>query len=117
MELLLRWWIGLGSALGIVLFLLVLTVGRGLGSAYQSGARGERLEAVVLTVMIPALLVMMLVGALRPDWRPLLHVTSAMALVGAGGCVMLLRTNPGEAAMYLSLLGSWLGLYAMRMTA
>ena len=110
---LLRWLIGVGCVLGLLMLVLILFVGKGF-DVYRSGAGGEDVSRAVVTVGVPALLVAMFVTVLGAGGRWLLHVTAvavAAALAGVGGSVI--RTNPGEGGLYAGFLILWLIYYAL----
>lgn len=109
--LLLRWIIGASCVAALGLFGLVLIVGKGIRSAYQSGAgTGEFLRAVAVYA-IPFLLAAMLASVLRPESTRLLHVVAAAVALGMLGCIAVMREAPGEGGLYLGFLGLWMIYY------
>jgi hypothetical protein len=66
MLLFLRWLIGIASAAGLIVFVLIVTVGKGIGSAYQSGAGGENVTRTAATFGIPILLAAILASVFVP---------------------------------------------------
>jgi len=111
--LILRWLLGIGLALALTVFVLILTVGKGIGSAYQSGASSEDLVRTLLTLAIPALLAAMLLSVFLPNARAYLHVVAAGVVLAMAGCASLLKSNSGEAALYLSGFGLWALYYGV----
>lgn len=108
---LLRWLVGAGCVLGLTLFGLVLLVGKGF-DAFRSGAASEDLFKTALTIGVPALLVAMLLTVAGVGGRWFLHATAAgvsAALAGVAWAVM--RTNPGEGALYDAFFALWLVHY------
>ncbi|MEP7363976.1 MAG: hypothetical protein ABI972_12030 [Acidobacteriota bacterium] len=108
----LRWLVGIGCVLGLLMFGLILVVGKGF-DGFRSGAGSEDLLRGVLTVGIPVLLVAMLVTVVGAGGRVLLHTTAvgvAAALAGVAWSVM--RTNPGEGGLYAGFFVLWLVYYA-----
>lgn len=112
MTLVLRWVLGIGALLGLAVYVLISVVGKGIASSYRSGSAGENLERLAATVGIPLLLALMLVSVVQPAWRPVLHLTAVCAAAALAGCLLLGRTNPGEASVYGSFLVLWLIFYA-----
>jgi hypothetical protein len=108
--LVLRWLIGVGCAVALALFLLILVVGKGLRSAYQSGAGTLDVVRDTAVAGIPLLLIAMLVSVFLPNSRAYLHVVAAGVLLAMAGCAMMVPESPGEGLLYLSFFGLW-GIY------
>lgn len=116
--LLLRWAIGVGCVVALGLFVLILVVGKGLASAYRSGAATENFLRDALPVAIAGLLCLMLGSVVSPQTRWLAHVTAAaVALAAAGVLWSAARTNPGEATIYVGFLALWGLYYALTLRA
>jgi hypothetical protein len=109
----LRWAVRLSSALALTVFLLIHTVGKGLASAYGSGS--EDILRASAALAIPILLGAMLGSTLLPNARAFLHVIAAVVIVAVAGCLTLLRSNPGEAMIYIGFFVVWLCYYAALM--
>jgi hypothetical protein len=105
----------MGSALALLLFIAILMIGKGLASAYQSGASSEDLIRAAAPWGIALLLCGMLATALVPNARPLLHLVAAFVVLAVGGCTFLLRTHPGEAILYITFFATWLLYYGLLM--
>jgi hypothetical protein len=112
---LLRWSVGISSALALALFVLILTIGRGLGSAYRSGTGKEDFFRATAPLAIAMLLGGMLASAFLPKSRAFLHVIAACVIVAIAGCMTLLRSNTGEAMLYIGFFAVWLCYYAALM--
>ena len=110
--LLLRWLIGLLSAMALAVFALILVVGKGF-EIYRSGAASVDIARVAAVVGAPLLLAAMLVSVFTPGARLFLHLTAAAVLLACAGCVWIIRTNPGEGTLYLCFFGLWLLYYAL----
>jgi hypothetical protein len=109
----LRWAVGLSSALALAVFLLILTVGKGLASAYGNGS--EDILRASAALAIPVLLAAMLATTFLPNARAFLHVIAAVVIVAVTACLTLLRRNPGEAMIYIGFFAVWLCYYAALM--
>lgn len=109
----LRWTIGIASTLALVLFLLVLTVGKGLGSSYQSGAATEDFARSALPVAIPLLIGGMLATAIFPNASMLMHGVAVLTVAGLAGCMLVMREHPGEGGLYAGFLAVWLIYYGL----
>lgn len=111
---LLRWLLGIGCALGLALFALILLVGKGF-EGFRSGAGSDNAAQAALTIGIPALLLAMLVTVAGFGGKGLLHATAAAVLLAIAAVVWaVIRTNPGEGCLYAGFLALYLLFYAMR---
>jgi hypothetical protein len=110
----LRWVIGLGCAGALGVFALILVVGRGF-SAFRSADTGR--SGSLLVVALPALLTAMLISVFLPGARPLLHLVAVGVAAAAAGCLWVVRTHPGEGALYLGFLSLWLLYYGLAVRA
>lgn len=110
--LLLRWLIGVLSALALAGFLLILTIGKGF-EGYRSGAGSENFLRLAAIVGAPLLLTAMLASVFLPGSRIFLHMVAAGVAFAGVLCVSIIRTNPGEGMLYLSFLGLWVLYYAL----
>ena len=108
MEMLLRWTIGLGATAGLAMFALIMLVGRGIAMSYRAGSGVEDLSRDLLTAGIPLLLILMIVGVLRPDWRMVQYFAGTLAALALVGCFWVMQTNPGEGILYSGFLILWL---------
>ena len=108
----LRWILGLASALGLAIFLLILTVGKGF-DAFRSASVGDHPWRDAATLAIPALLVGMLATVLAPGWRPLAHVVAVGVVAAVIGCLTMVSEHPGEGGLYLTVLTLWLLYYLL----
>lgn len=112
---LLRWLLGIGCALGLALFALILLVGKGF-EAFRGGAGSDDAAQAALTLGIPALLLAMLVTVAGFGGKGLLHATAAAVLLAIAAVVWaIIRTNPGEGCLYAGFLALYLLFYALRM--
>lgn len=109
----LRWVIGIGCVLGLLLFGLILVVGKGF-EVFRSGSGREDLVRDGLTLGIPALLIAMLLTVTGVGGRTLLHVTAVGVVAAVAGVAWaIMRTHPGEGGLYAGFLVLWLIYYAM----
>lgn len=108
----LRWLVGISSALALVFFVFILIVGKGLRSAYQSGAGAAHILRDTATFAIPFLLAAMLASAFVPRARGFLHAVAIGVTAAIAGCVVIMLKNPGEGAIYLCFFGLWMLYYA-----
>jgi len=113
MLLFLRWSTGIASAAALIVFALIVTVGKGLGSSYQSGASGENLARVAATFGAPVLLAAMLVSVFVPQSRSFLHIVAVFVIAAAMGCATLIPSHPGEAFLYISFFCLWVLYYGL----
>src|SRR4051812_10521503 len=104
---LLRWLIGISSAISLAVFVVIVTVGKGLGSAYQSGAPGENAARVAANIGLPLLLCAMLASVFFPNARAFLHGVAFFVALAIVGCVALFKSNPGEATLYTGFFLLW----------
>src|SRR3954447_15198270 len=117
MLLFLRWSVGIASAAALIVFVLIVTVGKGLGSPYQSGASGENLARAAATFGLPVLLAMMLGSVFVPHSRSFLHLVAFFVIAAALGCGTLIPSHPGEAFLYIGFFGMWIVYYALAVWA
>ncbi|QOY88051.1 hypothetical protein [Paludibaculum fermentans] len=113
MILFLRWVVGLASAIALVGFALVLTVGKGLELTYRSGAGAASLVRDLMTAGVPVLLLAMLVSVFLPQERTFLCVVAVLVAAAMAGCLTILATNPGEGSLYLGFFGLWALYFGM----
>jgi len=111
---LLRWLLGIGCALGLALFALILLVGKGF-EGFRSGAGSDNASQAALTIGVPAMLLAMLVTVAGFGGKGLLHATAVAAVlaIAAIGWAVI-RTNPGEGCLYAGFLALYLLFYALR---
>jgi hypothetical protein len=111
--LLLRWMIGIGCAIALAFFTLVMVVGKGMRSAYQSGASTTDVLRESAIYGVPVLLIAMLVSVFMPQARGYLHVVAAGVVLAVIGCGFIIADAPGEGAVYLSFFALWLLYYGL----
>jgi len=117
MLLFLRWAIGIASTAALIVYLLIVTVGKGFGSSYQSGASGENLARSSAIVGIPILLAAMFGSAFVPHSRSFLHGLALFVIAAAVGCATLIPAHPGEASLYIGFFGLWVLYYGLAVWA
>jgi hypothetical protein len=113
MIVVLRWVIGAGCVLALAIFALLMIVGSGIRSAYQSGAGTFDLVRTVLPWLIPLLLIGMLVTAVSPRPRGLMHVVAIGVALAVAGCGVVMMKNFGEGSAYAGFFVLYLIYYWM----
>ena len=109
---LLRWLIGILSALALGVFALIVIVGKGF-AVYRSGAGSEDMARLAVVVGPSLLLAAMLVSVFVPGASTFLHEVAAGVVLACAACVWIIRTNPGEGMLSLCFFGLWLLYYAL----
>jgi len=107
----LRWMVGIGCALALAFFVFIMIVGKGLRSAYQSGAAVTDVVRTAAIYAIPFLLGAMLVAVFVPHARGFLHAVAVAVAMAMVGCITIMFQNPGEGFVYLCFFGLWMLYY------
>src|SRR3954468_12222422 len=101
MLLFLRWSIGIASSAALAVFVLIVTIGKGFGSSFQSGAASENVARAAATIGLPVLLAAMLGSVFVPQSRLFLHALAMFVIAAGIGSATLLPSHPGEALLYV----------------
>ena len=110
----LRWIIGILSAGALVLFALILIVGKGLADAYRAGSGSIDFLRSTLPFALGLLLVGMLASAIAPGARMLLHAVAVGVVLSVVGCLFAVVPNhPGEGMLYVAFFSLWLIYYVL----
>jgi hypothetical protein len=110
---LLRWITGISCALALAGFLFIMMVGKGLRSAYQSGAGVTDVVRSFGIYAIPLLIVAMLVAVFVPHARGYLHTVAVGVAAAMLGCIVIMMERPAEGGIYLCFFGLWMMYYAV----
>lgn len=110
MLIVLRIAVGVLSAIGLAGFALIVVVGKGLRSAYRSGAGSSDLMADAALVAIPLLLLAILASVFTPQARRFLHGLAVAVTLAAIYLATQVPDYPGEMAVYLGYFALW-GVY------
>jgi hypothetical protein len=107
----LRWILGIACSLALAGFVLIMIVGKGIRSAYQSGAGTTDIIRSTAVYAIPILLAAMLASLFLPTARGFLHAVAVGVIVAMVTSITIIGTHPGEGSLYFCFFGLWMIYY------